>query len=118
MVPNAKLSQQKVSNVSNTNLSQVKQTLRFRYEDSKKIPKILSDLKNEIIISCPHLITNEKIRPFRVYWTDFKEDHLEVMIDTHHTIPLRSEEYWTNRQTVLSAILRVVDKNDVELQHL
>lgn len=117
-VPNALLSTQKVSNVSRIQISQIKQTLRFRYEDAKKIPKIINDIKAEIIKVCPKIILNEKIRPFRVYWTDFKEDHLEIMIDTHHTIPMKDEYYWINRQNLLNAILIVCEKNDVELQHI
>lgn len=116
-VPNALLSSQKISNVSRVKICQVEQTLRFRYEDARKLPKIMNDIKDEVLASCPHVITDAAIRPFRIYWTDFKEDHLEVMVNTHHKIVPNSDEYYVNRQNMLSAILRAVEKNDVDLQH-
>jgi hypothetical protein len=106
-----------VSNVSRVKICQVEQTLRFRYEDANKLSKIMQDIKDEIIQACPKLITDPSIRPFRIYWTDFKEDHLEVMINTHHRIAPSSDAYYVNRQNMLSAILRAVEKNDVDLQH-
>jgi small-conductance mechanosensitive channel len=117
IVPNALISSQKVTNVSRIKTSQVKQIIRIRYEDADKIQNIMKDIKEEIRISCPKLIQDNKIRPFRVYWTDYKNDHLEVMIDTHYMIPPMSDEYFKNREQVLFAILRAVQKNHVQLQH-
>jgi len=76
-VPNTMLSSQKVSNVSRVRQSQVKQTLRFHYEDAAEIPALLEDIRTEIKKACPRLITDNS-RPFRVFWTNFNEDHLEV----------------------------------------
>jgi Mechanosensitive ion channel len=75
-VPNSKLASQKVSNLSRVRISQVTQTLRFHYEDADEIPALLDTIKSEIQESCPRLITDGS-RPFRVFWTGFKEDHLE-----------------------------------------
>jgi Mechanosensitive ion channel len=75
-VPNSKLASQKVSNLSRVRISQVTQTLRFHYEDADEIPALLDTIKSEIQKACPRLITDGS-RPFRVFWTGFKEDHLE-----------------------------------------
>ena len=75
--PNNILSGQKISNLSRVVYSQVKQTLRFHYDDAEEIPALLDSIKEEIRKSCPRLIT-DNTRPFRVFWTGFNEDHLEV----------------------------------------
>jgi small-conductance mechanosensitive channel len=113
-VPNTLLSSQKVSNLSRIAQSQVKQTLRFGYTDALILPALLEDVKAEIRASCPTLIT-DKSRPFRAFWTDYKEDHLEVMIDTHFNIPPFSDDYWLNRQNVLIAITKAITKYNVQL---
>jgi small-conductance mechanosensitive channel len=113
-VPNTLLSSQKVSNLSRIAQSQVKQTLRFGYKDALILPELLEDVKNEIRAACPKLIT-DKSRPFRAFWTDYKEDHLEVMIDTHFNIPPFSDDYWLNRQNVLIAITKAITKYNVQL---
>lgn len=116
-VPNTLLSSQKVKNVSRIRQSQVRQVLRFHYDDAEKIPDLLESIKNEIKESCPRLITDNS-RPFRVVWTGFNEDHLEVVVDTHHNIAPLGDAYWFNRQNVLMAISRAVKKHNVELAQL
>ena len=116
-VPNAMLSSQKVSNLSRLKISQVKQTLRFHYDDAGKVPEVLEDIREEIQKSCPRLITNNS-RPFRVFWTNINEDHLEVMVDTHHNIAPLGDAYWKNRQEVLMAIHRAVKKNNLKLAEM
>lgn len=64
-VPNALLAEQKISNVSRVRQSQVKQTLRFHYEDADKLPQVIDDIKEEIKKSCSRMIT-DGTRPFRV----------------------------------------------------
>jgi len=85
-IPNSKLANQKISNYSRVRMSQVTQTLRFHYEDADKMPALLESIKKEIQKSCPKLITDGS-RPFRVFWTSFNEDHLEVVVNTHFYIP-------------------------------
>lgn len=116
-VPNAQLALQKVSNLSRTPQCQVAQTLRFHYEDVDEIPDLLQSIKQEIVKACPHLIT-DGTRPFRVFWTDINEDHLSVMVNTHHNLPPMGDAYWLNRQAVLMAIARAVKKHNVELAQL
>lgn len=116
-VPNSMLASQKVSNLSRLRQSQVKQTLRFHYEDAENIPQVLEDIRNEIKRSCPRLIKNNA-RPFRVFLTNFNEDHLEVMVDTHHNIAPLGDAYWKNRQEVLMAIFRAIKKNNISLAEM
>ena len=106
-VPNTLLSSQKVKNVSRIRQCQVRQVLRFHYEDADKIPDLLEDIREEIKQACPRLITDNS-RPFRVFWTNFNNDHLEVVVDTHHNIAPIGDAYWNNRQAVLMAISRAV----------
>jgi len=112
VIPNSMLAGNKISNLSRVKISQVAQTLRFHYEDADKIPAVIESIKKEIKISCPELITNG-LRPFRVYWTDFKEDHLEVMVNTNFYIPPLGDKYYINRQKVLMAISRAVKEHGV-----
>jgi small-conductance mechanosensitive channel len=100
-VPNSILSGQRLSNLSRQKQCQVKQTLRFNYSDAEQIPALLDSIKSEIRKACPRLVT-DGTRPFRVFWTGYKEDHLEVMVDTHHNIAPIGDAYWQNRQNVLS----------------
>lgn len=113
-VPNTMLSSQKVSNLSRVAQSQVKQTLRFNYKDALILPAVLQDIKAQIRATCPRLITDGS-RPFRAYWTDYQDDHLSVMIDSHFNIPPFSDEYWQNRQNVLIAITKAITKYNVQL---
>lgn len=113
-VPNTLLASQKVSNISRIKQSQVKQTLRFHYKDASILPKVLEDIKVEIKKACPKLILDNS-RPFRAFWTDYSEDHLEVMIDTHFNIAPFTDAYWINRQNVLMAITKAVTNYSGEL---
>ena len=116
-VPNALLSEQKISNLSRIRQSQVKQTLRFHLSDTEKIPMLVDTIREEIKASCPRLIT-DGTRPFRVFWTAFCEDHLEVEVITHHMIAPIGDAYFKNRQEVLMAIARSVKKCDMEFATL
>jgi hypothetical protein len=66
-------------------------------------------IKQEIRLACPALITDGS-RPFRVYWTDYIDENLAVMVDTHFRLKPIGDEYWENRQRVLQAIDRAVKK--------
>jgi hypothetical protein len=70
-------------------------------------------IREEIKSSCPQLIT-DGTRPFRVFWTNYNEDHLEVVVNTHHNIAPLGDAYWINRQNVLQAIQRAVKKFGIE----
>jgi small-conductance mechanosensitive channel len=76
IVPNCKLGNQRVKNVSRVNMCQVKQLLRFRYQDAKKFDQLLPSILEEIKEACPKAITDGS-RPFRAFWTGYREDFLE-----------------------------------------
>lgn len=46
-IPNSKIANEIVSNISRAPKSQVVQTIRFKYEDIKKVPKVLADMRGE-----------------------------------------------------------------------
>lgn len=116
-VPNSILSGQKIENLSRQRQCQVKQTLRFNYRDADKIPDVLDSIKSEIKQACPRLIT-DGTRPFRAFWTGYKDDHLEVVVDTHHNLAPMGDAYWQNRQNVLLAISRAVKSHGLEFAEL
>jgi small-conductance mechanosensitive channel len=76
VVPNSILGNQRVKNVSRVKMCQVKQFLRFRFEDARKFDQLLPSILEEIKESCPKAITDGS-RPFRAFWTGYREDYLE-----------------------------------------
>jgi small-conductance mechanosensitive channel len=76
IVPNSELGNQRVKNVSRVKMCQVKQSLRFRFEDAEKFDKLLPSILDEIKTACPKAITDGS-RPFRAVWTGYREDYLE-----------------------------------------
>jgi small-conductance mechanosensitive channel len=112
-IPNTQLLSQQVCNLSRIHQSQVKQTLRFPYGDSEKLPQLLQDVKTEIRSRCPSVITDGS-HPFPCYWTDYADDHLEVIVDAHFQIKPVGDAYPANHQHVLQAIDRAVKKNNME----
>jgi small-conductance mechanosensitive channel len=111
-IPNSKLYNQKVSNISRVKLSQVKQTLRFRYSDVDKVPETIELIKTNIVEACPHLITDGS-RPFRVTLFDFKSDSIEVQVNCHFRLDPGSGPYLEERQNMLLAIAKAVKESDV-----
>ena len=96
-------------------LSQVKQTLLFKYDEStfEKLPELLDDIRNEIASACPTLIKDGS-RPLRLHMTNILGDQVEVVIDTHYRIKPVGDAYWDNRQQVLMAIGRAVKRSKLE----
>lgn len=58
VVPNNELGMQRVRNLSRCTVCQIKQTLRFDYDDAEKLPKCLSDMMDEIKASCKDVISD------------------------------------------------------------
>lgn len=112
-IPNSQLANQRVSNLSRMQRSQVTQTLRFEYEDLPKMPELLESIKQEIQQACPNVITDGS-RPFRANLNSFNADHIEVVVDTRHNLPPIGKVYFDNRQQVLEAIARAVAKHNVK----
>ena len=81
-IPNTQLSTNRLANVSRSKHSTVIQTLMVSYDDMDKLPKFIKDTKKEIRESCPSII-DDGSRAFRVFWNDFKEFSLEVLVEVH-----------------------------------
>ena len=113
-IPNSLLSNQRVRNLSRVTRSQVKQTLWFSYKDIDKIPAVCEAILREIQETCGESVITDGSRPFRAHWRDFKDDHLEVVVDTHFNVKAATSAYWDNRQKVLESIARAVEKMGLE----
>jgi small-conductance mechanosensitive channel len=115
-IPNTVLAQGHYHNLSSRlPSSRVHQQLRFHYKDAARLPNILKSIKEEIRLGCPSLILNHASLPFRVHWTSFDKDYLEVVVEAHFSIPSsESLEYWDNRQRVLQAINRATKIHQVD----
>lgn len=108
-IPNTQLSNIRVTNKSHLRYSQVKQTLRFDYSDVHRISELVAAIKEEIRSSCPKVVTDGS-HPFRVFWSNFEADHLEVSIDCRLRCPPIGDKYFETRQEILIAIARAVKK--------
>jgi small-conductance mechanosensitive channel len=115
-IPNAKLEGIAVSNLSRNDRCQVKQTLRFHYEDIHKLPALLETMKKNIIeATTPHIVTDDS-RPCRAVWSDYTERFLEVTVDVHFEgIKPIGTKFWDNKQRVLMAIQKSVDQHDMKM---
>mmetsp|Transcript_26123 Transcript_26123/g.56585 ORF Transcript_26123/g.56585 Transcript_26123/m.56585 type:complete len:457 (-) Transcript_26123:107-1477(-) len=108
-IPHSQLAKTRVVNLSRMPCSQVSQTLTLPNRGTDKINQVLDDIKQEIRAACPEL--DEESMPFRVHWTEFiKPDSVEIMIESHFRIPRLGDKYWDNRQNVLMAVNRAVEK--------
>lgn len=112
-IPNTQLSDIRVSNRSRMKFSQVKQRLRFKYEDLDLIPELCNDIRDEIAASCPKVVTDGS-RTFRVAWTDYADDHVEVVVDCRLRNKPTGTLYYEARQGILEAIAQAVKKKRVE----
>jgi len=104
-IPNTQLSDIRISNRSRMMYSQVKQRLRFDYEAIDMIPQLCEEIREEISLSCPKVVTDGS-RTFRVKWTDYQSDHVEVVVDCRLRNGPSGEKYYEARQGILEAIAR------------
>lgn len=109
-IPNSEIASKRISNVSRANRSQVKQKVRLRYDDIDKIPKLVDGIKEEVKAACPKLVLDGS-RPFRVHWRSMADDHVSVVVDTHHDIPPMTQLFYDNQERVMIAIATAVKKN-------
>ncbi|KAL3937741.1 MAG: hypothetical protein SGARI_002002 [Bacillariaceae sp.] len=118
-VPNAKLEGIAVSNLSRHERSQVKQALHFHYDDVHKLPALMKTMRQDIIDATSEHIITDGSRPCRVCWCGYGERFLEVMVDVHFEgIKPVGDVYCANREKVLLAIQKAVDKHDMKLAAL
>lgn len=95
--------------------SQVKQVLRFKNheEADELVPELIEDMKKEIGLACPTLIT-DGTRPFRIHMSSFEPGYLQVTCDLHFRIRPVGDNYHDNRQECLWAIARAVKRSKLE----
>jgi small-conductance mechanosensitive channel len=113
-IPNTQLATQRVTNISRIRKCQVKQILRFDYDEADKFPALFETIKKEVKAVCPTVIV-DGTRPFRIVWSDFKSSHLEVTVDLHFNIKPSGDVYHENKQRCLMAIYRAVKSHGMKL---
>ena len=134
-IPNSQITSQRISNLSRITQSQVLQTLRFKYTDLNKLPKVLNDIKYEIEISCngknnsgdsgdtndgtgslyKGLLITDGSKPFQVVLTTYQNDHIECVVNCHlNNAPPGSDEFVANRSRIILAIAKAMQQNSIE----
>jgi len=109
-IPNAQLTSARISNLSRVNQSRLKQYLRFQYKDLDQLPDVLSDIKEEIRLSCPKLIPEKS---FYAVLVSYEADHIRTLILAHFSIKPVTREFVYNRQEFLLAIARATKRHNV-----
>ena len=109
-VPNSQIIGKRVHMFSKVSKSKVKQTLRFKYSDLSKLPNLLKDIKQEIIVACQEKMLGEP----DVLLANYEADHLQVSVSCSFDFKPDSPEYDATKQRALFAIAKAVKKNDVE----
>lgn len=109
-VPNSQIVGKRVSMYSKVTKSQVKQTLRFKYQDLHKIPTLLQNIQQEI----KSVSDDDKLLSADVRLTSYEADHISVSVSCSFDIKPGTSEYAQVREKVLLAIADAVKKNDVE----
>ena len=112
-IPNSEIASKRIYNISRMKRSQVKEKLRFRYDDIDKIPALVKDIKKEIKTACSQLVVDNS-RPFRVHWRGYDDDNVFIVVDTHHDIPPMTNDYYDNREKVLIAIAKAAKQNGMK----
>ena len=86
--------------------------------------KLVEDIKSEIRENCPTLVddlveSRRGIRrKFRVFWTNYREKSLEVIIDAKFNTPPKCDDYYAIRQKVLMAISKAAKKNNIQFTYI
>jgi small-conductance mechanosensitive channel len=112
-IPNSQLTKSRISNLSRCPRSRLRQNLRFKHSDLDKLPALLADIKEEIILSCPKVIS-DGTKSFHTVVTSFEVDHIQAMVLAHFDIQPVTAEFIRNRHDVLFAIARAMKKHNVE----
>lgn len=76
--------------------------------DIQKLPEALAFIKEEIVQSCPTIITKGK--PFRAKISSFERDHVQATVDCRFELPPVGDTFWENREEMFLAIDRAVRK--------
>ncbi len=108
-ISNAELEKMRLSNLSLSSTSQVKQHLRFDFSAIDNVGELVKEIKKEIKETSKEVIT-DGTRPFRIHWTSFGEEWLEITVDCRLRIAPFTDEYYVARQEILQAIARAAKK--------
>jgi small-conductance mechanosensitive channel len=112
-IPNSQLTRARVSNLSRVTRSRLKQFIRFKYSDLDKLPAVLAEIKEEIRMSCPKLVSDGS-KGFHAVLTSYEADHIQGMVLAHFDIQPATGDFIRNRQDVVFAIGRAMKKHGVE----
>jgi small-conductance mechanosensitive channel len=112
-VSNRELHNQRLSNISRNQFSQVKQKVHFYYEDLDRLPSLIEEIKNEIVRSCP-VVVSDGTKPLRVYFHQYGDCALEIIVDVKMYATPDSTQYYQCREQVLLAVGRAVKKKDMK----
>jgi hypothetical protein len=91
----------------------LRQNLRFKHSDLDKLPALFADIKQEIIASCPKVISDGS-KSFHTVLTSFEADHIQAMVLAHFEIQPVTAEFIRNRHDVMMAIVRAMKRHDIE----
>lgn len=112
-VPNNQLYNQRLSNISRNKFSQVKQILRFHYEDLDRLPSLIEEIKKEIVRSCPFVISDGS-KAFQVFFIEFGDCALQVMVNVKLHVTPETITYFQFREQILLAIWRAVRNKNMK----
>ena len=112
-IPNSQLTKSRVSNLSRVTRSRIRQYLRFKHSDLDKLPAVLEEIKQEIKLACPKLVSDGS-KSFHAVLTSFETDHVQGMVLAHFDIQPATGDFIRNRQEVVFAIARAMKKHGVE----
>jgi len=112
-IPNVQLTGTRVSNLSRVARSRLVQNLRFKYKDLEKLPTVLEEIKAEIRLSCPRVVTDGTGAFFAVL-ESFHDDHIGGLVIANFDIPPKTADFINNRQEFMLAIARAMRKHDVD----
>jgi small conductance mechanosensitive channel len=106
-VPNAELTKQRITNISRNSYSRVKQQINLDYKDIDRLPHIMGEIERGIRLSCPFVVQDGS-KPLRVYFYEYDDCYLKVIVDVRLKVKPYGTEYYTSRQHVLLVIGRAV----------
>ena len=112
-IPNGQLTTSRLTNLSRVKKSRCMQNIRFKYGDLEKLPAVLEEIKKEIQVRCPKIITDGS-GAFIATLEKYEADHISGLIICDFTIPPRTADFLNNRQEFVLAIAAAMKTHDVQ----
>jgi len=109
-VPNSQIVGKRVYMYSKVSKSKMKQTLRFKYADLNKLPKILKDIESSIKKASAEKMLGEP----EVVLSAYEADHIQVSVSVSFDLKPDSDEFPLTKQQALFAIADAIAKNNVD----